>query len=210
VDWIDLPFGVQPTGPWPVPNVDGLMTKRAGSVPREADEPHLPSRAVSTGRAASAGRRPLNILMVTAWSPKQDVGGVSTVIQTLAAELSRRHSIQVLVNDWRARQLIETQEAGVRCHRLWLRTPYVPDKVLIGLAAWIIWFPRILLQLRRLLQREAIDVVHLHFASAYQFYFRILRMLGGPPYIVTLHRGDTVSARRMAQGYEAVYRAVLA
>jgi glycosyltransferase involved in cell wall biosynthesis len=135
----------------------------------------------------------LTILMVTAWSPSEEAGGVSTVIRTLAAGLSSRHSIQVLVNDWHAKQPSVTEEAGIRCHRLWLRTPYDPRNVLPGLVSWILKAPRILLQLKRLVRSEGIDVVHLHFASAYQFYFRILRALGGPPYIVTLHRGETVN-----------------
>ncbi len=136
--------------------------------------------------------KPLRILMVTAWPPTDEAGGVSTVVRTLSRELSGAHGVQVLVNDWDATSLRTDRVGGLVTHALRLRSPYDAKRPVAGFLGWLRDFPRILWQLRRLLRAQAIDVVHLHFAASYQFYFRLVRALGGPPYVVTLHRGDTV------------------
>ncbi len=135
----------------------------------------------------------LNILMVTAWPPSHEAGGVSTVIRVLSETLSSSHVVHVLANEWDAVKLTTERSNGLSTHGLRLRSPYYAKHPIRGFLGWLRDFPGTLRQLRRLHRSEAIDVVHLHFASSYQFYFRILRMLGGPPYVVTLHRGDTVN-----------------
>jgi glycosyltransferase involved in cell wall biosynthesis len=135
----------------------------------------------------------INVLMVTAWSPEIEAGGVSTVIRTLARSLAPTHKVNVLVSDWASKKLRRTQGAGLSCYHLRLRLPINSNRLLLGIPGWLFYLPMTLLALKRLIREEKIDVVHLHFASAYQFYFRILRLFGGPPYIVTLHRGDTVN-----------------
>lgn len=131
--------------------------------------------------------------MVTAWHPVRVTGGVSTMIGTLSRELSNSHDVHILVDNWDARRLRGDRSDGLAIHLLRLRPPYDASHPVKGLLGWLKDLPRTLAELRELTRSQRIDVVHLHFAASYQFYFRILRILGGPPYVVTLHRGDTVN-----------------
>ena len=137
--------------------------------------------------------QPLNILMVTAWPPTDEAGGVSTVIRVLSEALAGSHVVHVLINDWDAVKLTTERSNNQSTHRLRLRSPYDAKHPIGGFLGWLRDFSGTLAQLQRLHRSQAIDVIHLHFASSYQFYFRILRMLGGPQYIVTLHGSDTVN-----------------
>lgn len=131
--------------------------------------------------------------MVTAWPPTRGAGGVNTVIRTLRGKLAASHGVHVLVNDWDAKNLETGRSDGLMIHSLRLRSPYDAKHRVRGFLGWLRDLVHTLRQLRKLLHAQAIDVVHLHFVASYQFYFRIVRMLGGPPYVVTLHGGDTVN-----------------
>ena len=135
----------------------------------------------------------LNILMVTAWPPTRGTGGVNTMIRALSDKLAADHGVHVLVNDWDAVNLETARSDGLMTHSLRLRSPYDARHPVRGILGWLRDLVPTLRHLRRLFRAQAIDVVHLHYAASYQFYFRVLRMLGGPPYVVTLHRGDTVN-----------------
>ena len=131
--------------------------------------------------------------MVTAWPLTQEAGGVGTVVRVLSAELSKDSRVAALVCDWDAKHLQCSRVRQLTCYGLRLRLPYDPSSPVLSFLGWLRDLPMTLVYLRRLMRAERVDVVHLHFASAYQFYFRIMRALGGPPYVVTLHRGDTVN-----------------
>lgn len=79
-----------------------------------------------------------------------------------------------------------------------MHLPVPPGRV-SALAGW--WFlvsraPLALWRLRRLLRTQAIDVVHLHTLQFYQLYFVLCRWLGGPPFVVTLHRAEVLGFER--------------
>lgn len=150
--------------------------------------------------------RPLNVLMVTAWSPTDGVGGINTMIQALSGELSGANCVQILVNDWDAVALRTERAGGLTTHSLRLRSPYDANHPVRGFLGWLRDLVHTLRQLRRLFRAQAIDVVHLHFAASYQFYFRVMRILGGPPYVVTLHRGDTVNFPDLSAGDRSLIR----
>jgi glycosyltransferase involved in cell wall biosynthesis len=135
----------------------------------------------------------LKILLVTTWPLANEAGGVSTMVRSLAAGLSRRYDVQVLVPDWKARTLCSSVEAGFVTHRLCLRVPCHAETPVKNLAGWIRDFPLAFRQLLNLLRSQRFDIVHLHFGSAYHYFFRLAHALAGPPYVVTLHRGETVN-----------------
>jgi glycosyltransferase involved in cell wall biosynthesis len=132
-----------------------------------------------------------NVLMVTGWDPRVASGGVGTMIRTLC-DVAHGHRGVVLVNDWQADQARHVDDANLDLYFLRLRCPYAPQATIKNFAAWLFELPRTLLRLRRILRRHAIDLVHLHYAAPWQYYFRLCRRLFGVPYVVTVHRGDVV------------------
>lgn len=130
--------------------------------------------------------------MVTDFPVAGSQGGVSAVIRSLAAKLGRQHRVLALQRDWQATSLTSTEAAGIKVYALRLRPPFQRSHRLFSFVGWLRDFPRALRQLRILVRNERIDIAHLHFASNYQFYFRLLRILEGLPYVVTLHGTDIV------------------
>jgi glycosyltransferase involved in cell wall biosynthesis len=138
-------------------------------------------------------RQNCRVLHVTAWPPDNPAGGVSTVIRILQSEFADHLQVTVLVQDWNHRQAFYRGSDKQPIIHLRMRTPYDTHHPLLGLLGWGRDFFMALRQLLKLVRRHDIDIIHLHFASAYQYYFRVLRLLLGVPYIVTFHRGDVVS-----------------
>jgi glycosyltransferase involved in cell wall biosynthesis len=120
----------------------------------------------------------------------QDPGGVATVVRALTTELSRRHEVQLFLNDWDSRKIKRTTQYSVPCTQCRLRElSWSPAKDLLKL---LIDGPYALWQMRAFLKSEQFDIIHLHFPTELHYYFYLLRKLGGPPYIATLHRGDVL------------------
>ena len=151
----------------------------------------------------------LNLLIVTAWSPTLEAGGVSTVIRILRKGLSENHRTHVLVNDWGSPVLSPATGSNEGISLLRLRSPFAKARPLIGFLGWLRDLPRTVIQLKRLIADRRIDVVHLHYAASYQFYFRLLRPFGGPPYIVTLHGSDAATFAQQSRIDRALTRWML-
>lgn len=138
-------------------------------------------------------RDKINVLMVTAFDPDEPAGGVNTMIHTLNHQLAPHCRIVLLVYDWNAIRPTRQVVDGIVRYRLRFQIPYFRHRPLGGAVGWLTRFPSTLRSLRRILRDEAIDVVHLHYGSAYQYYFPVARRLFGTPYILTLHRGDIMT-----------------
>lgn len=119
-------------------------------------------------------------------------GGVDRVVAELLEVLGSDQAVLFEVGDLNDRALSCRKDNRVRIYRKRLRP-------MDGRLSWprriwarCEWF-HALFQLARMLHRERIDVVHLHTLQDYQLYFRTLSRLFGYPYIVTLHRGETLA-----------------
>ena len=134
--------------------------------------------------------RPTNVLLVTAWSPLDPAGGVNQIVRILAKQLGAERSVHVLVSEWDAPRLQHRDVDGLSIHSLRLRCPPFERPWFKGLLGWLRDFPSTIVQLRRLIMARKIDIVHLHFANSYQYYFPILRILFGVPYVLTFHGSD--------------------
>jgi glycosyltransferase involved in cell wall biosynthesis len=140
----------------------------------------------------------MKILQVHGWWEGAVTGGVVTVMRTLIRLLGRENTVDVLVNDWNAVTARSVVEDGTTIHALRMRQPYQSGAPLRGLLAFLIGLPRTIWQLRALVMREAVDVIHCHYAAPYQLYFGLLRRLVGTPYVITLHRGDVMGFEQRA------------
>lgn len=145
-----------------------------------------------------------NILQVTILRYPEVRGGVDTMVANLVNTLRRRHCISVFVpGDWDITSPIHYEVNGIMVYSLRLRLPYDQRRPILGFLGWLIEFPRTLFGLRAIVRRQRIDVIHAHMAKDFHAYLRALRWLGGPPYLITLHRGDVVNfrmRRKVSQG----------
>ncbi len=136
----------------------------------------------------------MNVLEVVIGPYPEIRGGVDKMVSLLIAGLARRGcGIVVLVpGTWAVTRLQSRKAGGVTVYERRLRLPLEQGPKWRSLLGWLGELPRTLLDLRRICRRHAIDVVHIHTATNYVYWFRLLRLIGGPPYVVTFHRGDVV------------------
>lgn len=137
----------------------------------------------------------------------QDPGGVATVVRALTTELSCRHEVQLFLNDWNSRHLKMKKQYGMPCTQCRLRElSWSPARNVLKLpidAPYALW------QVRAFLKSEKFDMIHLHFPTERHYYFHLLRKLGGPPYIATLHRGDVLRFPSLPKWAQQQVRATL-
>lgn len=137
--------------------------------------------------------RRLNVLTVTGFELDDQASGVNTMIRTLTESLAGPCRSVPLENDWNSPRLSRRNGNGYVHYTLRLRSPYAAGKKIRGFLGWCLSFPAMMMDLRRLVRAELIDIIHLHYGAPYQYCFRLVRMLWGIPYILTLHRGDIMS-----------------
>lgn len=154
----------------------------------------------------------MNVLEVVIGPYPEIRGGVDKMVSLLVDGLvATGWRVAVLVpGPWEAAALRQRQAAGVPVYERRLRMPLERGSKLRGLLGWLAELPRTLLDLRRICRRHRIDVVHVHTATNYVYWFRLLRLIGGPPYVVTFHRGDVVDFPTRRRGDRALIRWALA
>lgn len=132
----------------------------------------------------------MNVLQVYRTPFPDTLGGVDVVVaDLLRAPPSLYRSTLLRTAEWTAGGLSCSKGDGVTVYGLHLPMP-AP-----GLArlAFLWRVPATLRALRRVLTEAAIDVIHLHTLQHYHLYFVLLRRLGGPPYVITLHRAEVLA-----------------
>jgi glycosyltransferase involved in cell wall biosynthesis len=137
----------------------------------------------------------LRILQVAPWSVHgSGTGGMAAVVRDLTAALrADGHHVDILTNAWAARAPARDGP------ELRLRLPGLPrDAGPLDRLKWPLhreWSARALVALCR---RDRINVVHAHYAAPYLVTLARARALGGPPYVVTCHRGDVLAVPELA------------
>lgn len=138
-------------------------------------------------------QRKLNVLVVSGFDLDNPAGGINTMMHTLDDHLSAACRVVLLEAHWESPRPVRQVVNGVVRYRLRLQLPYSAARPVYGFVGWLVRFPWLLRALTRIMRDESIDIVHLHYGAAYQFYFRLARRLTGVPYLLTLHRGDIVT-----------------
>ncbi|WP_295428516.1 glycosyltransferase family 4 protein [uncultured Thiodictyon sp.] len=135
-----------------------------------------------------------HILLLTLLRYPEIQGGVDAMVVNLATQLQLRHKVSVFVpGDWSVESLRRGEADGIDVFSLRLRMPYGGGRPLADFFGWILEFPRTLLTLRSLMSTQGIDLIHAQVAKDYHMYLRVLRWIGGPPYVVTLHGSDVAA-----------------
>lgn len=137
--------------------------------------------------------RPKTILMVTEFPTDNPAGGIGTMMRTLSRDLEDDGRVIILRADWDSPELGLEPDTSPAIYTLRIRPPYIRGGAIIGLLVWLVAFIPMVRRLARLLRDESVDIVHLHYASSFQYIFRIAKWITGTPYVLTLHRGDVIS-----------------
>jgi len=150
------------------------------------------------------------ILQITLLRYPEIRGGVDAMVVNLTAHLRRRHRVCVLVpTGWDTRSVVRNDVDGVPVYSMRLRMPIDPRRPWRGFFGWLLEFPRTLFRLRSLVRAEGIDLIHAHMGVDHQIYFRCLRWLGGPPYVITLHGSDVSLFSHLSRSSQMAVRFAL-
>jgi len=134
-----------------------------------------------------------HILQLTILRYPEILGGVDAVVVNLVTHLRAHHQVSVFVpGGWEQKALTRRTCDGVDVYSIRLRLPFLQRRSFAAFFGWLVEFPRTLLRLRSLMREQGIDIIHAHMGKDYHMYLRVLRWIGGPPYIITLHRGEVV------------------
>lgn len=137
----------------------------------------------------------IKILQVAPWTVHgPGVGGMASVVQDLTANLRLRgHCVEILAGAWDA-------VGVVRDGPEWkLRLPgTTPQRKPVSIIKSRIQIERSAWRLAAWCKKRHIEVIHAHFAGTYLQVLARARALGGPPYLVTCHRGDVLAAAEMS------------
>lgn len=121
-------------------------------------------------------------------------GGVDVVVAGLLEGAEHRYEALLLrTADWKTRVPKERDVRGIPVIDMHLPTP--PSR-LRSVKAWLFFVGRIpatLWQVRKLLANKRVDLVHLHTLQIYHLYFVLAHLLGGPPFVITLHRAEVLA-----------------
>lgn len=136
----------------------------------------------------------MNVLEVVIGPYPEIRGGVDKMVSVLIDGLVARGArVTVLVpGTWAAATLRRREAHNIVIYERRLRMPFVQESMLRGFIGWLFEVPKTLRDLRRICARHGIEVIHVHTATNYVYWFRLLRLIGGPPYVITFHRGDVV------------------
>lgn len=153
----------------------------------------------------------LGILVVVADLNPEAPGGVSRVVEILAREWNAQGQRVTVFQaaPWSQSHLQRQLEGGVVRYRKRLRLPWDRRRPVRGLLGWLAEFPVTLWEIRRIIRRERVDIIHLHALQFYQYAFLGLRRVGGPPCVVTLHGTDILRLKDRSGWEQRLLRRVM-
>ena len=131
-----------------------------------------------------------NILIVSSFWVDEDVGGVAEMSLVLARELAKNHQVTVLINRWDAPVPRHEHREGFDLIFFRIYSPWNSRRSIRNVIRWLLALPSQLHRIGKLLRDREIDIVQIRFPVPSYYIFRVLRLLGGPPYCVSLHGSD--------------------
>ncbi len=149
----------------------------------------------------------MNILLVAPYRLAGQ-GGINTVVTRLHEALRARghQALVLLAGDADDPVPVPGRPAT---HALYLRGLWPEGARLKGCLAFFLRLPATLWRLRRFLQRERIQVVHLHFPTPSSLYFAALRPVSPWRLVLTFHGTDAYALPRRSRFYRALLRLTL-
>ncbi len=131
----------------------------------------------------------MNILVVVPWD--QEYGGVAAVVGNVGRQLQQKgHTVVFLHPGGDSRLQKRITAWKFEGFRLNLRPPYSPHALLKSIAAFWFYLVPTLFQLNRLLRRQQIDLVNIHYPSEQFVYFALLRHVRRFQLVLSFHGAD--------------------
>lgn len=151
----------------------------------------VPGPLADTGQGLSAMATVLQVYKTDFPSVS---GGVDTVVcQLLRAQSTEWQQCLLRVAPWQERNPTPTHIEHVVVHALHLPAPPMQRTTLRAWLGFLCGAVTAGWRVMRLLRAASVDLVHLHTLQHYHAYFVLASLLGGPPYVLTLH-GSEVEA----------------
>src|SRR5262249_5945313 len=109
---------------------------------------------------------------------EEDVGGVQNVIGNLTLHLTQHHH-EVLYFHAGSSTRVKTKKSsqGIPTYELNLQLPFGERSWAISLPLFLIRFPVALIQLIRIIRKNRIQLVNVHYPAVTAFYFAICRRM---------------------------------
>src|SRR5262245_39658880 len=131
----------------------------------------------------------MNVLLVVPWD--QEFGGVASVVGNLGRHLSHSGHHVVFFHPGGSRRLHPKVTAwGFSGYELLIRSPFVASRPVRSRLAFIVSLLPTLYRLRRLIRRERIQVVNVHYPIETFFVFGMLRWLLPIKLVISIHGAD--------------------
>jgi glycosyltransferase involved in cell wall biosynthesis len=132
----------------------------------------------------------MNILLVTPFELAAN-GGVSSTVRLLGCEFAKGDDVSVLLPGESNRVVPLEQFNGIPVFSVYLRSPRVQRGCLLrGFLSFILFFPLTLLEVRRFLNQQRIDVVLIQYPLPWVVYFAILRWFASWKLVVGYQGND--------------------
>ena len=144
----------------------------------------------------------MKILIVVPWDEDQHRGGVSAVVGNLARYLKAQgHQAVFLIPGRVISPRSKLTKCGFPGFEMRLQAPFGERHPVVSLTLFGVLFPFILYALIRLIRREQIQIVNIHYAVEQCFYFAICRRLLPIKLVTSIHGGDIFPEGRPCSKY---------
>lgn len=131
----------------------------------------------------------MNVLLACPW-PLHYRGGVTVIVQMLARGLARSGDHVCFLLPTHGKRVERTSEDDIIRYHVPMRLPVVKEHRLRSLMAFLVFLPITCLRLARIIRRERIDVVNVHYFSRHWIYFLLLRCFLRFRFVVSVHGTD--------------------
>jgi glycosyltransferase involved in cell wall biosynthesis len=132
----------------------------------------------------------MNILIVVPWY-KPTIGGVVLYIEKLSKVLTDRgHTIKIIVPGDNNRITLKNHFDSIPVYAFNMRSFYSGKRLIRALGAFVIYFWSTLMELRKFIRKNKIDMILISYPSGYEFYFAILRRISSIKYVVIIHGSE--------------------
>ena len=135
----------------------------------------------------------MNVLQVYKTRYPELAGGVDVVVANLLRSTEPGFNVALLrTAEWTMRGIDDQIVDDARMFSLHLPLPPAKPRDFRGWLFFARKAPVCLMRLSKLLARNDFDLVHLHTLQNYHLYFVLAPILGGPPFVITLHRAEVL------------------
>jgi len=139
-----------------------------------------------------------------------EIGGVASVIGNLSRSLQRQgHEVSLFYTGPSTFLRTKTTKAGLPAFELNLQMPFGTRNPILSLILFLIRFPLAMYQMIRLIKRQKIQIVNIHYPADIAWYFALCRKLLSFALVTSVHGADLFPGGREKEKYSWAIRFLL-